>query len=410
MSYFYIPLSSENYQKHYSAEDVQREYYFKHNVILSFHTIGGGLWLISGIIQFIPQFRSKYPIIHRINGWIYVLCVIISLIGSFNLLREAGYNLTYDTYSGPLFKVILGMYWFGGFVSFTFGIFFILFQRISIHRQFMIVSYSLACGAPFLRWCWVVAYWIDNNSTMEENNISCTIAMVGILSLAVHLTVSYGDTQNERNLKRLWQCSSVSNDSNPNDYDGNTINNEPQSTSGSEQIAMDIYSARASENGGRGDTEKGMKGGGDGLNKGYIGTCMIFVLCVINTVFGTIIAMVWMTDEYKDTWFDNKESGDANVALRVLHWLVWVIMSYFASVMVIVVINDDITIMNIKFDINKVTIILGILSCICGVVTFIYVSTFDRNKDSMFYDTSAVVWIINASSLWCVYYLVLKIH
>ena len=346
-------------------------------------------------MQFIPQLRSKYPLFHRINGWLYVLCVILSLIGSCTLLSKTGKNAPFDTFSGVVFKIELSAYWLGVFVSFILGIYYILAQRIIIHRQFMIISYSLGCGAPFLRWCWAAYYWIYKNNTMEENNITSTIPLIAITTIALHFTVSYGDTENQRNLRRFWSTDGDGSDGSHIDENGlqlETVDKKNMQVENGTQTGVNKVQPQVVESKKRSTT---------------IDVCVLVVALVTNTIFGAILSPIRMFGDLRNVWFDNKDfNDDASIVLRVIHWLSWLVLSYYVIVM-LGMFSINWKWKSKQYDCNYKNKMFGIvlvgLGMLCGVVTFVYVTTFDTNEYRLFGDANTYAWIINVLVLWYVF-------
>lgn len=60
----------------------QFKFYTDYNWAITIHTIPGSIWIICGFIQFNNHIRNNYVKIHRISGYVYFICLILSLIGS----------------------------------------------------------------------------------------------------------------------------------------------------------------------------------------------------------------------------------------------------------------------------------------------------------------------------------------
>ena len=116
----------------------QTPHYLEIFLFFKFHSIGAGLWLLTGIFQFIPQIRRKYPTIHRILGWMYVIFCCVGLTGSFRMIWHLGFD---NQFGGAIFHVILLGYWAGAFGTLIAAIFAIIKQWVTIHRQFMVCFY-----------------------------------------------------------------------------------------------------------------------------------------------------------------------------------------------------------------------------------------------------------------------------
>lgn len=103
----------------------------------------GGLVLAIGPFQFVPAIRSKWPVVHRWLGRVYVMGCIVSGI--------AGFILAANTNAGPIAQTgfsLLAVMW----LMTTIMAFFRALQRkFNDHKRWMIRSYALTLAAVTLR-------------------------------------------------------------------------------------------------------------------------------------------------------------------------------------------------------------------------------------------------------------------
>ena len=108
------------------------------------HVITSSLCLLAGFTQFSDKLRKKFPAIHRFNGWIYIVVILL-------LSGPSGFVMALYANGGLLSQTAfttLSVLW----MYFTFQAFY--FARagnFSEHRKFMIRSYALTLSAITLR-------------------------------------------------------------------------------------------------------------------------------------------------------------------------------------------------------------------------------------------------------------------
>ena len=387
-------LSNKHFQENDAIHPVQIAFYHKNSTYASFHFVAGGLWIICGLLQFIKKFRTdkdtdinntddtqlqvqnedsiqdnkstilnQNHLIHRINGWFIVLCIIFSLIGSAEILIVGDAEI--NSFSGPIYKWVLIMYWIAGFASLTFGMFFIiLMQNIIIHRQFMILSYSLAVGAALLRIFWCIIYWYDNNSTQQNNNIPATLYTLFLMLLGCYFSISFGDDMNKRNLRRFIAIADTNNTS------------------------TDHSSNKSAES----------------TNKKLVVVGIFVGIFMLQVIFGGFYAVYMMLNSHKNTWFDNRDIKDANVILRIVHWLSWMLVSLFVSCLCFLLVMTKHLKLQRKINFKKYEniVVFGLIvsAVACGIITFIYVSTFKNNNNRFVNHSLGVYWSLRVIIVW----------
>ncbi|WP_194867973.1 DUF2306 domain-containing protein [Pseudoalteromonas sp. PPB1] len=67
---------------------------FAGNLAFAAHTIGAGIVAFGGVFQLIPKMRNRFPTFHKINGYVYLLTVI--------LLAFSGYYLVWFRDASPI--------------------------------------------------------------------------------------------------------------------------------------------------------------------------------------------------------------------------------------------------------------------------------------------------------------------
>ena len=122
MNTFYSSLASnpDFFEGTGSATGEQFKFYSNNAWTITLHTAAGSGWLIFGFIQFNTFIRSNYIKIHRISGYAYFTCLIVSLIGSGSMLflelaqasERGDLSLIYS--NNGAYHIYLCFYWVGG--------------------------------------------------------------------------------------------------------------------------------------------------------------------------------------------------------------------------------------------------------------------------------------------------------
>ena len=103
----------------------------------------GALVLVLGPFQFVPRIRTKWPVVHRWLGRVYVAGCLVSGV--------AGFVLAQNTNAGPVARAgftLLAVFWI---VSTTTAFIKARGRRFDEHRRWMIRSYALTLAAVTLR-------------------------------------------------------------------------------------------------------------------------------------------------------------------------------------------------------------------------------------------------------------------
>ena len=118
------------------------------------HVITSSLILFAGLTQFFHFFRNKYPKIHRINGWIYILTI-------FCFALPSGFILALSAAGGWLTRlcfIILSILWG---ITTAMALYHAIKKRWSQHRNWMIRSFALSLSALSLRSWKVLLYHLQ---------------------------------------------------------------------------------------------------------------------------------------------------------------------------------------------------------------------------------------------------------
>ena len=107
------------------------------------HFFASGLALLLLPLQFTQRLRARWPGLHRVAGWLYVVAVLIGGVSGLILaLRTvAGWS------TGSSF-LLLALLWLG---STGVALYFAVRRRFDAHRRWMLRSAALTFAAPTLR-------------------------------------------------------------------------------------------------------------------------------------------------------------------------------------------------------------------------------------------------------------------
>lgn len=117
------------------SREVYTDYFWYRAPWLLVHIVFGLIATLTGPIQFIPVVRSKYPVLHRSVGKIYLVSILISTLASFYLVSTAQLGLVYNV--GLL---MLGIVWLGSAVMAYVSI---RNKNVRMHKEWMIKTYVL---------------------------------------------------------------------------------------------------------------------------------------------------------------------------------------------------------------------------------------------------------------------------
>jgi uncharacterized membrane protein len=130
--------------------DQQRLTYMAHLTPLMLHVGGAVVALSLGPWQFVRGLRSRWPLVHRLIGRVYVLAVLATGVG--------GLLLAPTTHTGRLAGLAFALLALGTLASTTMAFVAIRRGQISRHRQWMTRSYAfIFTGASFRLWVFLLS-------------------------------------------------------------------------------------------------------------------------------------------------------------------------------------------------------------------------------------------------------------
>lgn len=115
------------------------------------HVVASSFALIAGFTQFFQIFRNRYPQIHRLSGWLYIITILAFALPS-------GFILALSATGGKTTQIsfiLLSVLW--GF-STVFALRAALKKQWLLHRDWMIHSFALSLSALSLRSWKMVLY------------------------------------------------------------------------------------------------------------------------------------------------------------------------------------------------------------------------------------------------------------
>lgn len=119
------------------------------------HIIFGAIALLIGWIQFIPKWRAKYLIAHRIMGKVYIISILISGLSSLfiSFYANGGTSAFLGLFTGTLVwlsTAILGYYY-------------IRSKKVDLHKKIMVYNYAITFGGVTLRiWLPLLIIYLDD--------------------------------------------------------------------------------------------------------------------------------------------------------------------------------------------------------------------------------------------------------
>lgn len=118
------------------------------------HVIFSCILLITGFSQFFLTLRIKFPKLHRVSGWIYVLTILFFALpsGFILALSAAGGFITQTCF------ILLCLIWG---LSTVMAVYKAITRQWHAHRAWMIRSFALSCSALSLRSWKILLYHIQ---------------------------------------------------------------------------------------------------------------------------------------------------------------------------------------------------------------------------------------------------------
>ena len=115
------------------------------------HVVASSFALIAGFTQFFRLFRTRYPQIHRLSGWLYIITILVFALPSGFILALSAAGGTATQISFILLSVLWGF-------STVFALRAALKKQWLLHRDWMIRSFALSLSALSLRSWKMVLY------------------------------------------------------------------------------------------------------------------------------------------------------------------------------------------------------------------------------------------------------------
>lgn len=143
----YIPMHMDIAFLRIKQEELQ---YFYYPWAFFIHVYTAMLVLVAGFTQFSRRLQQKYPVLHRISGWIYVV-VVVMLAGPSGFVIGVHAN---GGWSSQLAFCLLAIFW----IFFTvMAVLKIKKKDMIAHRHWMLRSFALTMSAITLRaWKYVL--------------------------------------------------------------------------------------------------------------------------------------------------------------------------------------------------------------------------------------------------------------
>lgn len=129
---------------------------------IGLHFLGGGIILILGNVQLIPQLRTRYAFAHRYLGRLYVAVSVLTAIGG------CVHILTDGTVGGTIMDVGFGIYGVLMFVAAIETARHARAKRFDIHRIWSLRLYSLAIASWLYRIEYGVWYLFTDGLWMDD--------------------------------------------------------------------------------------------------------------------------------------------------------------------------------------------------------------------------------------------------
>lgn len=107
------------------------------------HFFAAGLALLLLPLQFAQRLRARWPGLHRVSGWLYVLAVVVGGLSALLLAPRAQGGWS----TGAAFALLTPL-WLG---STGMALYYALRRRFDAHRRWMLRSAALTFAAPTLR-------------------------------------------------------------------------------------------------------------------------------------------------------------------------------------------------------------------------------------------------------------------
>ncbi|WP_423368597.1 DUF2306 domain-containing protein [Burkholderia sp. LMG 32019] len=145
------------------------------NVILSFHSMLGGMCMTFGALQFWPALRRNYPRWHRGAGLFYMITAQLAMIMSMIYMARTPVARIYDTIT-----FVTGLWFLAIGVTLTLwmSIFHLVRREYAQHQAYMSINYGLLLTAPFTRIDWTWAALTYPGISQDTSNYAATAVLI----------------------------------------------------------------------------------------------------------------------------------------------------------------------------------------------------------------------------------------
>ncbi|RJQ73793.1 DUF2306 domain-containing protein [Pseudonocardiaceae bacterium YIM PH 21723] len=155
-----------------------------HYVTMSLHVILGSAVYLTGLLQLSPQFRKRYPVMHRWVGRTYV-CVALSaglLALAVGVVSEFGPAVRVG-------NVLFSLLWLHATAE---GWLAARRRRFAEHRVWMLRSFGMALGVPLARVITIVCVFVLGPPVPGGNSVAIISTWLSF-TLAILMTQAYLD-------------------------------------------------------------------------------------------------------------------------------------------------------------------------------------------------------------------------
>ncbi len=115
------------------------------NIAVGMHLLLAVIVLVAGPLQFVPQIRAKAPLLHRINGRVYIVtAMILSLGGLFMVWTRGTVGAEIGKYSISLNAILI-------IIFAVLAVYYAIKRNIKVHRRWAIRLFLVMAGVWFFR-------------------------------------------------------------------------------------------------------------------------------------------------------------------------------------------------------------------------------------------------------------------
>lgn len=176
------------------------------NGMLYIHVIGAAIMAFSGMLQFVPSLRTRFPGLHRINGRLFLTLGILGALTGLYLTWLRGSRLSDIgslgvTVNGILIPVFIYYAWR-----------FAITKKIALHRRFTVHAFLLVNGVWTFR-LYLMGWFIATQGGLgNSRNIDGPADMVISFSsylLPMCFAELYFWAERQQNVRKKWLAFSI---------------------------------------------------------------------------------------------------------------------------------------------------------------------------------------------------------